>query len=530
MLLVAAAVLACASCKDDTLGNQTDEVYVSNLTYETTEVVDNATKEMMLADFAKSLSYAISEREEVREFLKDKALEQFDRNYDVLYLAVKDEKISGVSFEDILESYPSCYGIKEISQSIPLLNIYLTKIEPLLVFPEDFDTSEEETPTAVVMQDSTRFYVNGHIVETWSKGEVPDFHTFVVGENTRVVIDGTEGNLKSATIGGFHFKDPVFDGTLEQQESSLKSLHLTGEQVGQRAIDSYKYFYKDDNSIYQKALQRDYIYYGITPENQQGSLLKSVTEHICKIKVDPKAFFKIRDHIDGDNNIYREDPDIINNGSHLSVGHQTSDQDLINILWSRGTYDFRFDVIKSNEGNAESVYIPARPEDLWDFHIEYWYRHKTKFRHSRHHYTIDPNKFTAKEYTPTFVPDLGKWDISEEALYRYVNVWEEDKGTEVEDRYSYEMTKVKSTHFSGEVKLSIGLKKTNSEIDAKLTTDKSETEKVTREVVIKRKDSSDNLGKVSIYYYDPIIEGKEKGIYKTHEYNTGLISFSITAY
>ena len=146
------------------------------------------------------------------------------------------------------------------------------------------------------------------------------------------------------------------------------------------------------------------------------------------------------------------------------------------------------------------MYVPARPEDLWDFHIEHWYRHKTKFRHSRHHYTIDPSKFTAKEYRPTFSPNLGKWNIADEALYRYVNVWEEDNGTEIEDKYSYEMTKIKSTHFSGDLKLSIGLKNTKAENDYNLTTDKKETEKVTREVVVKRKDGSDFLGKVAIYY------------------------------
>ncbi len=109
-------------------------------------------------------------------------------------------------------------------------------------------------------------------------------------------------------------------------------------------------------------------------------------------------------------------------------------------------------------------------------------------------------------------------------------MWEEDNGTEIEDKYSYEMTKIKSTHFSGDLKLSIGLKNTKAENDYNLTTDKKETEKVTREVVVKRKDGSDFLGKVAIYYYDPVIESVNGDECSIHEYNTGLISFTVAAY
>lgn len=426
------AALFAASCSDEMLEESEENVIASQeVNVEHSEECTDSLK----ADFAKALSAALTDRQDVREFLKQQALIQFDNNYDILYQVVKNQDVSGETFKDILAHYSSEEKMNEIENAIPLLNIYLTRIAPLGVYPEDLDTSAKDIPTAVAMQDSTRFYENGENVETLAKGEIPDFHVFVVGENSRVVIDDSEGsNLKSVTSCGFRFKDPVFDGSTKEGESNLKSIALSSGEVGNRAIEAYKYFYKSDNSVNQKGLQRDYIYYGITPQKQQGSLNRSASEHISKIKVDPKTFFKIRDHQDDAK--LREDPDIIQD-THLSVGHTTSKEDLINIMWSKGTYDFRFDVIKSNEETAESVYVPARPEDLLDFHIEYWYRHKTRFRHSRHHYSIDPNKFTAKVYTPSFIPNLGKWNVAEESLYRYVNVWEEDKGTEIEDKYSY---------------------------------------------------------------------------------------------
>lgn len=118
---------------------------------------------------------------------------------------------------------------------------------------------------------------------------------------------------------------------------------MSGSCLSKHTIDSYKYFNRDDNSIYQKALQRDYIYYGITQEHQQGSRNRSISEHICKIKVDPKTFFKIRDHEDDAK--LREDPDIIKNTCR-TIGHTASTEELINNMWSQGSYDFRFDINK----------------------------------------------------------------------------------------------------------------------------------------------------------------------------------------
>ena len=51
-------------------------------------------------NFSKILSEAVYESEEMREFLKNKALERFDNDYDVFYPFVKDEQVyDNMSFQ-----------------------------------------------------------------------------------------------------------------------------------------------------------------------------------------------------------------------------------------------------------------------------------------------------------------------------------------------------------------------------------------------------------------------------------------------
>ena len=65
--------------------------------------------------FARILSKAVSGSVEVRRFLKDEALKQFDNDYDVFYPYVKDKVVQGSqTFRDILLSY--CDSDKELEQ------------------------------------------------------------------------------------------------------------------------------------------------------------------------------------------------------------------------------------------------------------------------------------------------------------------------------------------------------------------------------------------------------------------------------
>ena len=111
---------------------------------------------------------------------------------------------------------------------------------------------------------------------------------------------------------------------------------------------------------------------------------------------------------------------------------------------------------------------------------------------------------------------------------------EEDESTEITDTYSYETIKVHASKFSGDIKLEIGLGKNKASGGVSTEVSSSNTIKETKAATVKRNQSSDNLGNVRIYFYDPIIEKSEsngrKTSYELHTYNTGYVKFGVAAY
>lgn len=520
--LAALCIVAIVACTD-----KTDENL--NLTNNRETESEIKSKNEYEKSFAEILSAAITDRQDVREFLKAEALRKFDNNYDILYAAVKSEAIDNETFKEVLSAYETTTTLDEIEENVPLLNIYLTKTAFLDVYPEELDVTDAETPVAVVSTDSTLFYTAGAYDYSISSDEIPDYHVFVVGENSRIILETpSSSNLKSACYNGFTFKDSSFDGL---SKSNLKSTSYSTNNIGSKVKQAYSYFNKSDNSAAQMAFQRDYLYFDITPQKQSGAINHSVSEYLCYIKVDPKAYYKMADDLSNTN--YQKDP-VIKEANVDQRKRKLSEKELIERMWTKGVYDFRFDVVDSKAGEANVIFVAARPEELWNFNVSYWYRHKTKFRHSKHHYSIDVNNFTAKEFHPSTAIDLGKWHITEESLYRYFKIWEEDEGVEVSDRYTYDLTKMTSKNFKGDVKLSLGFgaaESNKNQFSASFSADitKTTTEKISKEVATKYTDKSDYLGKVAVYYYDPIVTGKNSdGTYKIHEYNTGYISFAIT--
>ncbi len=492
------------------------------------------TQEQYLVNFAGILSKATYERKDVREFLKSESLKQFDKNYDVLYYLVKDELIGEKSFRDILIDYSSKEIIEEIEASVPLLNILIPEIAVFDINPKDLDTGDNEIPVAVSLKTETSLFLDGKKELSLQKGEIPDFHVFVINENSRVIApeNGTQ-SLRSAGTKSVMFKSPNFDGNSDiPAETTMRASTMNLSAVGQKAIEAYNYFNKDDGSVYQKAFQRDYIYYGITPQKQSGNLNRSISEYISFIEVDPRAYFKIADQINPNAPNPSDDP-YISQSQIVQEKREVSEAELLDRMWTKGAYDFRFEIITSTNQHPQVVFVPLKPNEIWDFNIDHTRVHPTMFRHSKNTYKIDPNKFTSKQINlSAYNISLGKWHLAEESIYRYVNIIEEDESVETTRTITYESTRVHSTKFNGDVKLEIGLgnsDKLTGGISGEVTN--SNTIKDSKSVVIVRKEKSDDLGSIRIYYYDPIIEKISSSIiekpYYVHSYNTGYVTFGI---
>lgn len=504
----AVVILCMTACQKDEL---------SGTNQSATESVSE--KETLLSNFAEVLSKVIYDRQDVREFLKSEAIKQFDKNYDVLYVLVKDKMIGGSTFRDILVEYSSEDEIAHIEDGIPLLNILIPEIAFFGINADNMDCEDSEIPVAVSKESVTALYLNGVCEVNLKKGEVPNFHIFVVNENSRVRVDGiTRSGASTVT-----FISPNYDGSLKTDEPLTRSAEMTSANVGAKAIAAYGYFYKDDASKNSRALQRDYIYYGITPANANGTLNRSVSEYISFIEVSPNAYFNISDQKVNEN---YDDPRITNTVVERKKKGYT-EAELIDRMWTKGAYNFRIEIISANSSQPIIVYVPLRPDQLWDFHIDCEYRHGTWFRKKKYTYTINPNKFTSKRVDLISQQiSFGKWDLSEEALFRYVNILEEDKSAKYTYSVTHEMTKMTSAKISGSVKFGLGTKTSASgEIGTEISTSTTKTESKT--FSYERQEEDDNLGMTKIYFYDPIIESKSGNNYLVHTYDTGVVKFGL---
>lgn len=514
-MALTAALISLVSCSDDGVKPEAQPSSVVPASSTPNEATVSESK----TAFARILSAAVSDSKDVREFLKAEALKKFDKNYDILYLAVKDEMVGDKTFRQVLASYASEEAVDSIEANVPLLNIYLTRTAFLDIYPEDLDIEDKFTPVAVEEKDSVAFFCEGVKEFSLAKGEIPDCHVFVVGENSRVVVsDGTLGGNKSLTTGGFQFKDLAFDGSCG--EMTNKSAVTDQGLLGERAIQAFNYFYADDNSVNRKELQRDYIYYGLTPNNRKGNRILSVSEYLAYIKISPSAMNTMADQED--------DPRLVNLNLTKTKGNHWTYEELLNQVWTRGAFNIRFDIISSNSNVPQSVYIPLTPDQLWNISYTCKKRHKTWFRHAKYYYTIYPDKFTAKDIYLDSPVDLGKWDIEKEALCRYVNILEVDKSVEMTRTVTYEMDVTKSDVVKEGTKINLGTDTASVTIEVGGTNSSSNQKKTYVTVTEKWSEGSDNLGKTKIEYYHPVIDKRiSSGLYLMHTYSTGTVEFGI---
>lgn len=509
--MLAAGMLICfAACQTE------DNLLPNDPRPDMENIQDN---EALLSDFAEVLSKVTYNRKDVREFLKAEANKQFDKNYDVLYVLVKDKDINGASFRDILVEYSSEEFMKSIETNLPLLNILIPKISIFNICAENMDCDDPEIPVVVSKEKVTSLYLNGKCEANIEKGEVPDFHTFVVNENSRVRVNPFTRSAQPQVS----FISPNYDGTINTNEGAItRSASMTPTEVGSKAVAAYKFFYKDDSSVNSKAFQRDYIYYGITPSNGNGSLNRSATEYISFLEINPSSYFIISDQKTGQS---YDDPRISNTTVERKKKGYSTDQ-LIDRMWTKGAFNFRIEIISSNSAQPVVVYVPLRPDEIWNFNISTSYRHGTWFRKKKYTYRIDPNKFTVKRVNLSSQRiSFGKWDLSEEALFRFINFWEEDKSAKYTYSTSHEMTRMTTVKVDGSVKFGLGTKGEGS-VDAGVTNSSTVTEK--RQFSMERQEEDDALGTTKVYFYDPIIESKVGNNYLVHTYSTGIVTFGLS--
>lgn len=497
-------------------------------------------EETAKSEFAKILSRAVANEEDLRIFIKNTAEKRFDLDYDVFYPFIKDTEVSGNrTFRDILLSYCDDVSLLErIEQSLPTLNILVPDWQWAGCFsikewnPSDksiavgYDTKSLEKP----------IYADGEIVGALPESALPGFPTLIVKCNERMKV------VSPATRSGeieYDFIDDAFDASKhpdtkvehEYYDVTIDGIpdvsnFMPASKLNKYVIGAYDEF--KDNPY---AAHRDYIYYGMTNAKTTGKLNYRINEVIRKIKFD--RYFKFDAiHEEGDLKYPESWYEYKENGAWSSA------QDLRNKFYAEGSIELNFTfVIAYPDGTTTSTYTKQSFGfgDLFAIsHANLDFRHKTWFCKDWFIYTIR-EEYVYPKWCDVNIA-IPKWDVGVQSSQVKIIIEEFDDGITYERKFVESFKKL--TNFTGSGEISGGIEigsddavSGNANIKVGLGGGNTKEETITTEYKFSYTDNSDQLGSMMLDYVDPVLLSKttKDGVsgYMVKTYTIGNLAMMI---
>ncbi len=398
LFALAAALMMAAACSEP-LDEAAEEATPQNEAVATTFDV-RTVADVNMERFAEILSKAVAQNRDLRVFFKEQATEKIDNDYNVFYPIAKRKAVGGETMEQMLAKYADETELAEIQAAVPLLNVHLPELAGSTV--ADLDPDDEELP---VLYNNVMYY-DGEPIDTLAADEVPGFNILVVTESTS--IRKRSGLSKSASAlaldDEYEYVDVAFkpDGkSLSKSYGLVETLSskYTGDYVSTNLIDPIVVTAaKNANANSNKKATRAFVYYGMTNLNQTPTIPRSdVREMIFRFKIDgPKATI-CTDYASayGQVALYTE---------YENKGGTLLKNDVLPRLLTGRAYGIKFVFEEFSNGKctgSEYISFQVQPTDLFNVYVgEKITRHKTKFRHSKYLYTIDPSKFESKWFYP----------------------------------------------------------------------------------------------------------------------------------
>ena len=319
--LFTSILFACNDSKHEVLTDQTsndlDEIYSTR-------------SSQLKREFGKAFSSALGQSKALRVLLKTEALKMFNKDYEVLFLLIKDQQLeNGVTVEALLsELLGGNDKLQEIIQDDPSLTIFIPELPENSFSAQIWDTDNDIPMVAirtnqsnnipVINVDGTEDIIPAHLI--------PGSPTLVVKTNERVIsnqkssdfdiyttrIIYTDKNLK------LRFWADGFDGMSNSQPVANRLVLLSIDPKIEEAYDIYQN---------QDGWHRDYIYYNIQPSQTRGQFDYDFKEHITTFRMEGdamNAYNRISDQT--------EDPEFVPliNGDNTEANH-----------WSDGFYEIK---------------------------------------------------------------------------------------------------------------------------------------------------------------------------------------------
>lgn len=367
--------------------------------------------EVLKESFALSLAKSIPESPMLRNILKQKALETFDADYDVLYFDIKGLEVeNGLTVEGLItKNIVNKSDLTELKNNIPTLTILIPEL-PLETFSANIWDTENVIPQVGVASRLTNdvkiFDASGQLTTLPAK-YIPGFPVMVVKENERVIASTTSGNsIKSRrfkNIDGveFQFLGEGFNGALVK---ASKNSARTTSSLDPKVIEAYNIYNINDG------WQRDYIYYGITPTQPNGAFSYAFKEKIISFSLAGSLM-----------------------GTYTKITGQTGDPKLKGTVktsssfpsqasgWTSGFFEFKIRVLYNgiNGTGSEGIQtFSVAPTDLMG--ITYT---RTQFAMF---YVFEPTVTSFKTFMLNPQPEIINWDISAYATSIKIEVEEVD--------------------------------------------------------------------------------------------------------
>lgn len=320
--------------------------------YNDISVID---EEVVYKDFAVILSRAVSNEPSLREFIRNEALRQFDRDYDVFYPWVKNVNVDNRTFRDILLSYDYEGMLDIIENEAPMLNILVPDwswIDRSCFSVRTWDTSNNYVGVSYRTSGNNQIvFSNGRIEDLIEKNVVPSYPMLIVKNNERMV-------LKSAPTKGcldkndYELYDDAFANTDEPAtkdswgnpwyitvDTDPDSEYLPASILQGRVSTAY-------NTLY--ASPRDHIYYGMTASQNTGEIDYNYKETILRIKFNLSNINALYDDSD--------DFELLGHSKNGKNASYTED-DLKDLIWADGSLEMLF-VIKAGD------YLDVKPRSI----------------------------------------------------------------------------------------------------------------------------------------------------------------------
>ena len=493
LVLVALCAMLVSCAKDVTVSNSESSVQELNAMSS-----ENS--------FAKILSKAVSENENLRVFIKNQALRQFDKDFDVFYPYVKNMIVSGDdTFRDILCRYTSEEELAKIEQSCPKLNILVPDwswINGDCFGVNNWDTSSDEVCVGCSQLGGSSFlYSDGDFCGNLQKGDIPSFPVLIIKSNERMVVKGV------TTKGGeleYAFLSPEFDGSCVTTKSGGKWVNydidlvenpeMPDAFVAESKIDPKVIAAYNECKDTPEAAQRDYVYYGLTKENSTGKRNQYIKEYIACMRLDNADSYALYDD-SGDIRFVPIEKD----------SEAYTNEELLKKIWTDGMLDFHFYIsIASKDGkvSVSDKYVTLKFGDLFDViktHVSF--RHKVTWGPGRKWiYRVDKDCFVPKWCNINV--ELPRWDVGYESSNMVISVVEYDASVKstmtISNSYEFMNNFSSSVEYQspqstwGSVKVGFGYGLSSKSSRSCSTT-------------IEIESGSDKLGDANVYYMEPII-------------------------